>query len=464
VNCKAKFSRSHAHLFHFVKDPERFTFRADELENRIPSARYLVYGDTRANPVGRLPDDTWILRPQDLADRFTPDEDTWYFPRVAGTFKERAGFHGCQMPEQLLGRIIRVCSNPGETVLDPFSGSATTLTVAKKLGRQFLGFELSEDYAARGTARLKETCVGDLLDGAVEPTMSAPVTVKPRSRSAKVSPLESIVEAAADAQAEKSQALVQSELVAAFRAISDGYSLDRVIADPALNAALAGECARRGLPGDARLWNFELFRARKAGRLAEVATDKRTEFSWRACDPFLFASEIAWKQMLDAGYGSLDDILCDPEAAAQFDTLAAELAPGFTPLHYRWGALKLRKESKRARSRAAALKNRDARRPFSGELWLGEGGVASLPESEGVYLLYGNDARRPIYAGATLALRDCLARHVAGQSIESWKQWGGPLRVKYLVASGEIPLLLAYQSRWIKRFAPRLNLTELAVQ
>ena len=52
---------------------------------------------------GRLPDDTWVLRPQDLADCFTPAEDTWYFPRVAGTFKERAGFHGCQMPEQLLG-------------------------------------------------------------------------------------------------------------------------------------------------------------------------------------------------------------------------------------------------------------------------------------------------------------------------------------------------------------------------
>ena len=65
---------------------------------------------------------------------FTPDEDTWYFPRVAGTFKERAGFHGCQMPEQLLGRIIRICSHEGELVLDPFSGSATTLAVAKKLG------------------------------------------------------------------------------------------------------------------------------------------------------------------------------------------------------------------------------------------------------------------------------------------------------------------------------------------
>ena len=93
-------------------------------------------------------------------------EDTWYFPRVAGTFKERAGFHGCQMPEQFLGRIIRCCSNPGELVLDPFSGSATTLVVAKKLGRQWIGFDLSADYIERGTARIAAVEVGDALIGA----------------------------------------------------------------------------------------------------------------------------------------------------------------------------------------------------------------------------------------------------------------------------------------------------------
>src|SRR5947199_379979 len=160
VNCKTKFSRSHAHLFHFVKNPKRFTFRADELANRIPSARQLVYGDSRANPEGRLPDDTWILRPQDLSDRFTPDEDTWYFPRVAGTFKERAGFHGCQMPEQLLGRIIRTSSRPGEVVLDPFAGSGTTLVVAKKLGRRWLGFDVSDSYARKARKRIEAATEG----------------------------------------------------------------------------------------------------------------------------------------------------------------------------------------------------------------------------------------------------------------------------------------------------------------
>ena len=186
VNCKTKFSRSHAHLFHFVKHPKRFTFRSEELENRVPSARQLVYGDGRANPDGRLPDDTWILRPQDLAGHFKPDEDTWYFPRVAGTFKERKGFHGCQMPEQLLGRIIRSCSREGDVVLDPFSGSATTLAVAKKLGRRWLGFDLSPEYVKRGTSRLADIRVGDALDGAPEPTMSAPTTANGRRLEDKV--------------------------------------------------------------------------------------------------------------------------------------------------------------------------------------------------------------------------------------------------------------------------------------
>ena len=115
VNCKAKFTRSHAHLFYMVKDPKKFTFESDSI--RVPSARQLVYGDARANPLGRLPDDTWILRPQDLPDGFQPLEDTWYFPRVAGTFKERAGFHGCQMPEQLLG----ASSGPAAAKKKPFS-------------------------------------------------------------------------------------------------------------------------------------------------------------------------------------------------------------------------------------------------------------------------------------------------------------------------------------------------------
>lgn len=194
VHCKQKFTRSHAHLFYFVKHPKEFTFNS--LDVRVPSARELVYGDKRADPDGRVPDDTWmmspilppevptrdgfVLRPQDIPDRFPAESDTWFFSRVAGTFNERQGFHGCQMPEQLLGRIIRSCSNKGDLVLDPFAGSGTTLAVAKKLGRQHLGFEISKDYAKNVNARLVAIKEGDALTGPADALTSAPTTAKGR--------------------------------------------------------------------------------------------------------------------------------------------------------------------------------------------------------------------------------------------------------------------------------------------
>lgn len=167
VNCARKFSRSHAHLLYFTKDAKQFTFNDEAI--RVPSARQMIYADKRSNPKGRLPDDTWILRPQDTPDSFGADEDTWYISRVCGTFKERKGWHGCQMPERVLGRIIDACSRPGETVLDPFSGSGTTLAVSKKRGRRYLGFELSPEYADRAEERLAEIEVGQPLDGSEEP-------------------------------------------------------------------------------------------------------------------------------------------------------------------------------------------------------------------------------------------------------------------------------------------------------
>jgi len=186
VHCVRKFARSHTHLFHFVKNPGTFTFNDSEI--RVPSARALVYADSRANPAGRLPDDTWILRPQDAPQAFGPEEDVWYVPRVCGTFKERAGWHGCQMPEQLLGRIIRVSSNPGELVVDPFGGSGSTLVTAKKLGRRYLGFELSPEYAARIAVRLNATQVGESLVGAEQPLTSAPSTRNGKTTRTKQTP------------------------------------------------------------------------------------------------------------------------------------------------------------------------------------------------------------------------------------------------------------------------------------
>ncbi|MBN9117774.1 MAG: site-specific DNA-methyltransferase [Planctomycetes bacterium] len=152
VNCSKKFNRSHAHILYYVRDPKNYTFNPDAV--RVPSARMTTYADRRANPVGKLPDDTWVLRPQESAAHFQPESDTWFVSRVCGTFKERVS-HPCQMPEAVLDRIIRVASNAGDVVLDPFAGSGTTLAVAKKLGRQYLGVELSEQYADGVRKRLQ---------------------------------------------------------------------------------------------------------------------------------------------------------------------------------------------------------------------------------------------------------------------------------------------------------------------
>lgn len=137
-NCRQRFNRSHCHIFYAVKDPKQFTFNTKDPKLRVKSARQLQYNDKRANPKGKLPDDTWT------------------FSRVCGTFKERVGWHPCQMPEELLERVIRASSSPGDLVMDPFVGSGTTCAVAQRLGRDYTGAELSAEYVRRAQQRLIE--------------------------------------------------------------------------------------------------------------------------------------------------------------------------------------------------------------------------------------------------------------------------------------------------------------------
>jgi site-specific DNA-methyltransferase (adenine-specific) len=134
---KKKFARSHTHIFYFVKDKSNFTF--NDHAARVISDRQKKYQDKRANPEGKMPDDVW-------------DE----YPRLCGTFKERMDFP-CQMPESLLARIIRVNSNEGDWVLDPFSGSGTTTVVAHKLNRTYSGIEISKNYVRESENRIRES-------------------------------------------------------------------------------------------------------------------------------------------------------------------------------------------------------------------------------------------------------------------------------------------------------------------
>jgi DNA modification methylase len=146
---KNKFARSHTHIFYFANNEKNFTFNDHAV--RVPSDRQLTYNDKRANSKGKMPDDVWSE-----------------YSRVCGTFKEREGWHPCQMPENLLSRIITASSNIGDCVLDPFIGSGTTAAVAYKLGREYVGIEISESYADNARKRLvdlkKKTHISSQLE------------------------------------------------------------------------------------------------------------------------------------------------------------------------------------------------------------------------------------------------------------------------------------------------------------
>jgi site-specific DNA-methyltransferase (adenine-specific) len=458
VHCKYKFSRSHTHLFHFVKDPKRFTFNTQDL--RVPSARQLVYNDLRADSRGRIPDDTWILRPQDAPDSFTEAEDTWYVPRVCGTFKERAGWHGCQMPEQILGRIIRTCSNKGETVLDPFGGSGTTLVSAKKLERKFIGFELSKNYAEQIRKRLASATPGDALSGTetsaiVAPSTPArPKTPAPRKMPSKVGESGVIKR--------PGQSDLDRGIVDAFLATRQGFPVDRVIADPDINGPFLAKCVGLGLPGRAFDWNQRLMNLRKIGHFKGLPRSLRTVLPTeeRDFDRYKFACEIAIQRFEQDNDLTLDHILCDPDLAGGFDRYVLTMLPDSpSSLKIRWFAIRIRKSVSSIRSSSANLATlvsmpRDGENPF---------GLApsQIPSERGMYWLSGH--QQHLYVGETMNLRDRFEVQFGHKKFNFWDTAPEHLHFSFKAVGTTTPLP-QNQSRWISQWQPIGNYLELATK
>lgn len=82
--------------------------------------------------------------------KFNPDmpryEDIWKFARVTG--KEQT--HQNQKPTDLLSRIINQHTRRGDLVLDPFAGSGSTAVAAYRLQRDYIGFEIDDEYFEAG--------------------------------------------------------------------------------------------------------------------------------------------------------------------------------------------------------------------------------------------------------------------------------------------------------------------------
>lgn len=140
VHAETKFSRCHAHILYYVRNASQYVWNKDAVA--IESDRSGKYGDARGVAIGKTP------------------PDVWEYPRICGTFGERVkkaageAAHPCQMNSQILDRIIRVASDPGDLVIDPFGGSGTTAATAKRLRRRYWTSELSPAYADVIRARL----------------------------------------------------------------------------------------------------------------------------------------------------------------------------------------------------------------------------------------------------------------------------------------------------------------------
>jgi adenine-specific DNA-methyltransferase len=141
VQAKKFFGSMYEPILMLVKDKNNYTFNSEDIlvEAKTGAKRGLI--DYRKNP------------PQPYNTMKVPG-NVWEFSRVRFKMDEYEN-HPTQKPESLLERIIKASSNLGDLVLDPFSGSFTTSTVSKKLGRKSIGIEVNEEYVKIGLRRLK---------------------------------------------------------------------------------------------------------------------------------------------------------------------------------------------------------------------------------------------------------------------------------------------------------------------
>lgn len=124
-NCTKRLSGRYENILWGVKDLNNYVFNLDAI--RVP---YITRKDKRLEGgSGRNP------------------TDVWYFNRVNNMTKSKLGLsHPTVYPLEMIERIIKMTSDVGDTVLDPFLGSGTTVVAALKLHRKGIGFELDRSY------------------------------------------------------------------------------------------------------------------------------------------------------------------------------------------------------------------------------------------------------------------------------------------------------------------------------
>lgn len=123
----------------FAKSSKPFQYYPDRHRDTSDLKRWWVRYPERYNPKGKSLEEIWCY---DI-----PTQGSWGKSYVQ---------HFCPLPSQLVSRIISLTSNPGDVVLDPFSGSGTVPAEAALLNRQYVGFELNRRYITMFRKHLQE--------------------------------------------------------------------------------------------------------------------------------------------------------------------------------------------------------------------------------------------------------------------------------------------------------------------
>ncbi len=130
---KRRWSAKHDTIFWYARDPRAYTFNFDEMD-RIP---YMAPG----------------LVGKEKAARGKTPTDVWWHTIVSPTGREKTGYP-TQKPLGVLERIVKVHSNPGDTVLDFFAGSGTTGEAAARNGRSYILVDSNPEAARVMATRL----------------------------------------------------------------------------------------------------------------------------------------------------------------------------------------------------------------------------------------------------------------------------------------------------------------------
>ena len=152
ANLVKDWGRSHESILHLRKSVH-FTMNIDEV--RIPYGRHTLkypshpQAETSQYGNGGKRKDIWTPHPKGAKPK-----DVIEVPTTCNGMEEKTP-HPTQKPEELLRKLVLASSNPNDLVIDPFSGSGTTIVVAEQLGRRWLGCDLSHEYNEWAIQRLE---------------------------------------------------------------------------------------------------------------------------------------------------------------------------------------------------------------------------------------------------------------------------------------------------------------------